>query len=67
MEKEIPLKELIEKGDFQTINGWMKNNVFIHANVLTPKEWIKELTGESLSPKPFLEYLNNKYKSIYEF
>ena len=67
MEKEIPLKELIEKGDFQTINGWMKNNVFIHANVLTPKEWIKELTGESLSPKSFLEYLNNKYKSIYKF
>ena len=65
LEKELPFKELILKGDFKTINQWMKDNVFIHANVLTPKEWIKELTGESLSPKAFLEYLNNKYKEIY--
>jgi len=67
MEKEIPFKECVKKGDFKTINDWMKNNVFIHANVLSPKEWIKELTGESLSPKAFLEYLNNKYKEIYKF
>ena len=66
LEKELPFKELILKGDFKTINQWMKDNVFIHANVLTPKEWIKELTGESLSPKAFLEYLNNKYKEIYK-
>ena len=65
LEKELPFKELILKGDFKTINQWMKDNVFIHANVLTPKEWIKELTGESLSPKAFIEYLNNKYKEIY--
>ena len=65
LEKELPFKELILKGDFKTINQWMKDNVFVHANVLTPKEWIKELTGESLSPKAFLEYLNNKYKKIY--
>ncbi|MCR5184633.1 MAG: carboxypeptidase M32 [Bacilli bacterium] len=67
MEKEIPFRSLLEKGDFTTINKWMKENVFIHANVLTPKEWIKELTGESLSPKAFLKYLNNKYKDIYQF
>lgn len=67
MEKEIPFKECVKKGDFKTINDWMKNNVFIHANVLSPKEWIKEITGESLSPKAFLEYLNNKYKEIYNF
>ena len=66
LEKELPFKELILKGDFKTINQWMKDNVFVHANVLTPKEWIKELTGESLSPKAFLEYLNNKYKEIYK-
>ena len=67
LEKELPFKELVQKGDFASINKWMKENVFIHANVLTPKEWLKELTGESLSPKAFLEYLNNKYKDIYQF
>ena len=66
MKEEIPLNELILKGDFKTINEWMKNNVFVHANVLDPKDWIKELVGKELSPKDFLEYLNNKYKDIYE-
>ena len=66
IEKELPFKELISKGDFAKINQWMKDVIFEHANVLTPKEWIKEITGESLSPKPFLEYLNNKYKEIYK-
>ena len=66
MEKEIPLKDLILKGDFETINNWMKNNIFIHANVLKPKEWIYEITGKQLSPKDFLNYLNAKYKDIYE-
>jgi carboxypeptidase Taq len=66
IEKELPFRELIAKGDFKTINEWMKNNVFVHANVLTPKEWLKELVGESLSPKAFLEYLNQKYKDIYQ-
>ena len=66
MKEEIPFNELILKGDFQTINNWMKENVFIHANVLSPKEWIFELVGKELSPKDFLEYLNNKYKDIYD-
>ena len=66
IEKELPFRELIAKGDFAPITEWMKKNVFAHANVLTPKEWIKEITGESLSPKAFLEYLNKKYTEIYK-
>ena len=67
LKNELNFEELILKGDFASINKWMKENVFVHANVLTPKEWIKELTGESLSPKAFLAYLNEKYSKIYRF
>ena len=66
MQEDIPFKQCILNGDFKTINNWMKENIFIHANVLTPKEWIKEITGKSLTPKDFLEYLNKKYKEIYK-
>ena len=67
MDKEIGLYKLIEKGDFKTINKWMIENVFIHANVLDPKDWLKELTGKELNAKDFLDYLNNKYSKIYRF
>ena len=58
--------ELIEKGDFKTINEWLKENVFKEANHLEPKEWIKKITNKSLTAKDFLEYLNEKYKDIYD-
>ena len=66
MKKELPMDELIEKGDLNTIKEWLKKNVFAKANVLSPKEWLKDITGETLSPKAFLEYLNEKYADIYE-
>ena len=56
----------VAKGDFNSINEWMKENVFKLANVLTPKEWLYRLTGESLTAKYFLEYLNEKFSKIYD-
>lgn len=67
MKKEIPFNKYVEEGNFAAIKDWLKNHVFIHANLLTPEEWLKEITGEDLSPKAFLEYLNNKYSKIYRF
>ena len=43
----------------------MKKNVFSKANVLAPKEWIKEITGREFTPKDFLDYLEEKYCELY--
>ena len=66
MKEEIPTGDLIAKGDFATIKEWLKKNVFAEANVLSPKAWIKKITGESLSPAAFLDYLNKKYTDLYQ-
>ena len=66
LRKEYNFEELIEKGDFKTINNWLKEHIFKEANHLDPKEWIKQITNKELSAKDFLEYLNNKYKDIYK-
>jgi len=67
MQKEIPVDELVRKGDLESIKEWLKQNVFAKANLLTPKEWLFDICGEDLSPKPFLDYLNAKYADIYKF
>ena len=67
MNKVINLKESILNGDFNTINNWMKENIFKEANHLTPKEWIKNICNKSLKASDFLEYLNKKYSDIYKF
>jgi len=67
LNKVIDFKKAILNGDFKSINNWMIENVFKEANHLTPKEWIKNITNKSLTAKDFIEYLNDKYKEIYEF
>ncbi len=66
LKKDIDFNQSILNGDFKTINNWMKENIFKEANHLTPKEWLKNICNKELSAKDFLEYLNEKYKDIYE-
>ena len=65
MKNEIPVASLVRSGDFDTLNGWMKDNVFAKANILTPKEWIMDITGRDFTPVDFLDYLEEKYGEIY--
>ena len=67
LQKEYDFDDLVSKGDFKTINNWLKEHIFKDANHLDPKEWIKKITNKELTAKDFLEYLNNKYKDIYNF
>lgn len=67
LKEDLPFEEKILNGDLECIKEWLKEHVFKHANVLTPKERIKEITGKQLTPKDFLEYLNEKYSKIYRF
>ncbi|MBE6017755.1 MAG: carboxypeptidase M32 [Lachnospiraceae bacterium] len=67
MKKELDVDALIRSGNFAAINGWMKENVFAKACYLEPKEWIKEITGRDMTPDDYLDYLEEKYGSIYGF
>lgn len=68
MLKSIPkLLEQVEKGEFGAIKEWLKENIHKHGGVYKPSELIKIATGEELSAKYFIEYLNKKYGEIYNF
>ena len=67
MKKDLNFEELVAKGDFKTINNWLKEHIFKEANHLTPSEWIKKITNKSLNAQDFLAYLNEKYAKIYRF
>lgn len=65
MRAEMDVDALVRAGDMGAIKDWLTANVFAHANTLKPKEWLRELTGQSLSPTAFLDYLNAKYTDLY--
>lgn len=66
MDAVIDVDKCVEAGDFDKINGWMKENVFKKADRLDPADWIKDITGRDFTPDDFLDYLEEKYSKIYE-
>lgn len=66
MAKEIDIDAVVEAGRFDLINGWMRDHVFNIADRMAPSEWIRAITGRSLTPDDFLDYLESKYNALYE-
>lgn len=66
MKKEIDVEGIIGTGCLTGINKWMQDNVFLKADLLSPKEWIHDITGRELTCSDYMDYLENKYTEIYE-
>ncbi len=68
LKKDMPdIAQRIVKGDFSSLNDWLKSHIHQHGAVYLPEELVKKVTGEELTVKYFIDYLNNKYSDIYGF
>ena len=68
MVQDIPnYKTLVKKGELKPIIDWLIENVHSVSNLYDPPELIKRITGEDITPKYFIEYLNKKFSKIYGF
>ena len=66
MKRDMPdLESRISEGDFAGMNDWLKQHVHRHGAVYQPGELIRRVTGEPLTAKYFIDYLNEKYADIY--
>ena len=66
LKEEIPdWKQKICSGDFASITKWLKGNVHQYGATLKPAELIKKVTGQELSAKYFIAYLNDKFGKLY--
>jgi len=60
---EIPSE--IGQGKFDTLHGWMKENIYQHGSKFTAPELIQRVTGGGLQVQPLLNYLRTKYGELY--
>jgi carboxypeptidase Taq len=68
IKKEIPtFNDLLRKGDFKPIIDWLIEKVHKPSNLYDPPELMKRISGEEINPKYFIEYLGEKFSSIYNF
>lgn len=65
MKRELDVDAIVAAGELWRIRDWLREHVFAKASLLTPDEWIRDITGESLNPSYFLDYLEEKYSTLY--
>ena len=62
LEHEIPsVKNKIRLGEYGSILKWLREKVHCLGARYSAVELVKKVTGENLSEKPLLKYLNRKY------
>jgi carboxypeptidase Taq len=55
----------MRRGRFDTLHGWLKENVYQYGSKYTAPELIQRVTGGGMDVQPLLRYLKNKYSEIY--
>ncbi len=66
MAKDLDIDEAVAAGRLDLIRDWMTDHVFRYADRMAPSEWIQKITGRSLTPDDYLDYLEKKYRALYE-
>lgn len=66
MREEIEVETELAKGNLGTILSWLRINIHQYGSLYWPDELAKKVTGETLNPKYFLEYIKKKYSEIYK-
>lgn len=56
---DIPAQ--IGRGEFETLHGWMKHNIYRHGSKYTANELIQQVTSGPLTIDPYMAYLRGKF------
>lgn len=58
--------EKVAKGDLDFIRTWLHTHIHQYGKQYTATETMVRLTGEPLTDKPFIRYLEQKYSQLYK-
>jgi carboxypeptidase Taq len=56
---DIPAQ--IARGEFGTVHGWLRENIYRHGSKYTANELIQRVTGGPLTIEPYVAYLRGKF------
>src|SRR5215203_1169296 len=63
---ELPdLTSQLERGEFDDLAGWLRENLHQHGRKYTSKEMLQRITGGGMDPAPYIRYLKAKMGEIY--
>jgi len=59
------IPDQMRQGEFGTLHGWLKDNIYQPGSKFTTDELLARVTGEPLNIEPYIKYLRDKYGELY--
>jgi carboxypeptidase Taq len=59
------LEAAIARGDFTTLHGWLREQIYTHGSKYTTAELVERVVRGPLSIEPYMAYLTTKYSELY--
>jgi carboxypeptidase Taq len=56
----------IRQGEYVTLHGWLKENLYQHGAKFTTNELVERATGGPITIEPYIRYLRTKYGELYQ-
>ena len=67
MNIDIPnLDDVLSTGNLSQATTWLRENIQVHGSLFEPRATIEQATGAEITVKPFLNYIEKKFRDIYE-
>lgn len=64
---EIPhLEEQIAAGQLMSLRRWLEQKIHRWGRMFTPAHLAERVTGSTINPEPFLQYVEKKYGELYQ-
>ena len=54
----------IASGEFGTLHTWLRDNLYRHGSKFVPNDLVKRATNVTMSMRPYLNYLHQKYAAL---
>ncbi len=65
MERDVPVWELVAKGDLKPIVAWLTDRIYQYGRLLKPNELILKACEAPFDPHYYVDYLKAKYTEVY--
>lgn len=59
------MEESFARGDYSGLLTWLRENIHSKGRGRKAEELVLELAGQELSAQPFMDYLEAKYRKVY--
>ena len=66
MEKQLPVADYLRNNQFDKIAAWLKDNIHYVGAYQNANEVLKQATGDTFHAQYYIDYLMNKYRTLYQ-